>query len=142
MPKKKAKPKAAKSPAKPKSHLNATDRKFFSVMLLRRRDLLRGDVGGLEAEGLRKTQDSSGDLSSVPIHLADLGTDAFDQEMTLGRMEMESDELQEIQEALDGIKDGSFGLCETCGKPIPKSRLKAIPYTRLCVTCKMKEEGT
>ena len=142
MPKKKAKPKAEKRPAKPKSHLNATDRKFFSVMLLRRKNLLRGDVGGLEAEGLRKTQDSSGDLSSVPIHLADLGTDAFDQEMTLGRMESESDELQEIQEALDRIKDGSFGLCETCGKSIPKSRLKAIPYTRLCVACKMKEEGT
>jgi DnaK suppressor protein len=56
-------------------------------------------------------------------------------------MENESDELQEIEEALERIRDGSFGLCESCKKKIPKERLKAIPYTRLCVNCKKKEEG-
>ncbi|MHC4607018.1 MAG: TraR/DksA family transcriptional regulator [Planctomycetota bacterium] len=136
-----AKPKAAKKPAAPKSRLTAADRRFFKAMLVQRRGILRGDVRALEAEGLRKKGAGGGELSSMPIHLADLGSDAFEQEMTLGLMESESDELQEIQEALQRLTDGSFGLCELCDKPIPKMRLRAIPYTRHCIPCKKKEEN-
>jgi DnaK suppressor protein len=97
-------------------------------------------VKGLESEAMKKGADG-GDLSTLPMHLADLGTDSFEQDMSLGLMESESDELQEIEESFERIADGTFGLCETCKKKIPRERLKAIPYTRLCVGCKMKEEG-
>ena len=100
-----------------------------------------GDVKGLEDEACKKGSDAAGDLSTLPMHLADLGTDSFEQDISLGLMENESDEIQEIEEALERIKDGTFGLCETCRKKIPKERLRAIPYTRLCVNCKKKEEG-
>lgn len=113
----------------------------FKAILSRRRRLLLGDVKGLEGEAMKKGSDAAGDLSTLPMHLADLGTDSFEQDISLGLMENESDEIREIEEALERIKDGVFGLCEGCRKRIPKERLRAIPYTRLCVNCKKKEEG-
>ena len=112
----------------------------FKALLLHRRRVLEGDVKSLENEAMKRGSDV-GDLSTLPMHLADLGTDSFEQEMSLGLMESESDELKHINEAFERIADGSFGLCENCKKRIPKERLRAIPYTRLCVNCKMKEEG-
>lgn len=112
----------------------------FRNLLFQRKVLLQGDVKGLESEAMKKGSDG-GDLSTLPMHLADLGTDSFEQEMSLGLMESESDELQEVQEAIERLADGTFGLCETCRRKIPKERLKAIPYARLCVNCKMKEES-
>jgi RNA polymerase-binding protein DksA len=124
----------------PGKGLSKKELKEFRDLLLIRRKILAGDVSTMENEALKKGTDS--ELSALPLHMADLGTDNFEQDITLGLMETESDELQEIQDALDRIKDGTFGLCEGCKKPIPKSRLKAIPYTRLCVECKRKEEGS
>jgi DnaK suppressor protein len=123
----------------PTKGLNKKELKEFRDMLLSRRKLLLGDVSTMENEALKKGGD--GELSTLPLHMADQGTDNFEQDITLGLMENESDELQEIQEALERIKDGSFGLCEGCKKSIPKARLKAIPYTRYCVECKRKEEN-
>ena len=113
----------------------------FKALLLHRRKLLQGDVKTLEDEGCKKGTDAAGDLSTLPMHLADLGTDSFKQDSTLGLMENEADGLHEFEEALERVKDGSFGLCESCKKKVPKERLKAIPYARLCVNCKKKEEG-
>ncbi len=141
-PQKSSKP--AKSPADPapaKGGLSKAELNEFKALLLLRKKVLQGDVKTLEDEGCKKGTDAAGDLSTLPMHLADLGTDSFEQDITLGLMENESGELHEIEEALDRIKDGSFGLCESCKKKIPKERLKAIPYARLCVNCKKKEEG-
>lgn len=113
--------------------------KQFKVLLTLRRRQLLGDVNKLESEALKKAD--AGDLSSLPLHMADQGTDNFEQDITLGLMESEGEELQQIQEAIDRIADNTFGVCENCKKPIPKPRLKAIPYTRLCLACKKKEEG-
>lgn len=134
--------KPASEPAAPvKGGFAKAELAEFKELLLRRKKILQCDVKGLEDEAMKKGTDAAGDLSTLPMHLADLGTDSFEQDISLGLMESESEELQEIEEALDRIKDGSFGLCESCKKKIPKDRLKAIPYTRLCVNCKKKEEG-
>lgn len=133
---------------KPSKSVNS-NRKFSKTeisgmkgRLLSRLGQLKGNVSKLGDQTIGKNpQESSGNISSTPIHMADLGSDVFEHELTLGIVENEADELQEIEDALERIKKGSFGLCETCRKPIPKDRLKAIPYTRLCITCKKKEEG-
>lgn len=113
----------------------------FKAILLHRRRILIGDVQGLEGEAMKKGADAAGDLSTLPMHLADLGTDSFEQDISLGLMENKSGAIREIEEALERIKEGTFGLCEGCRKRIPKERLRAIPYTRLCVQCKKREEG-
>ena len=74
------------------------------------------------------------DLSAVKTFVRSI-------EALIDPIKSESDELQEIQEALERITDGSFGICDICDKTIPKMRLKAIPYTRLCIPCKQKEEN-
>jgi len=136
-----AKP-AAETPIVPiKGGLSKSELKEFKNLLLASKAVLQGDVKTLEDEACKKGTDAAGDLSTLPQHLADLGTDSHEQDISLGLMENETDELHEIQEAFERIKDGSFGLCETCRKKIPKERLKAIPYARLCVSCKKKEEG-
>ena len=133
---------AAEAPIVPiKGGLSKSELKEFKNLLLARKAVLQGDVKTLEDEACKKGTDAAGDLSTLPMHLADLGTDSHEQDISLGLMENETDELHEIQEAFERIKDGSFGLCETCRKKIPKERLKAIPYARLCVACKKKEEG-
>ena len=143
-----AKPAAASAkPAEPvasvpvKGGLSKSELNEFKTLLLHRKGVLQGDVKTLEDEACKKGADAAGDLSTLPMHLADLGTDSHEQDVSLGLMENEHDELKEINEAFDRIKDGSFGLCENCRKKIPKERLRAIPYARLCVACKKKEEG-
>ena len=137
-----AKPAAeAAAPLPVKGGLSKSELNEFKALLLARKKVLQGDVKTLEDEACKKGSDAAGDLSTLPMHLADLGTDSHEQDVSLGLMENESDEIHEIQEAFERIKDGSFGLCETCRKKIPKERLRAIPYTRLCVSCKKKEEG-
>lgn len=136
-------PKPAPSKPSPpvKSGLSAGELREFKDLLVRRMRVLKGDVKALESGAMKKGSEAAGDLSTLPQHLADLGTDNFEQDISLGLMESESDEMQEIEEALERIKDRTFGLCENCRKKVPKERLKAIPYTRLCVGCKKKEEG-
>lgn len=141
MPKPKSKNDGKPTPKKKlESPFGKAELNEFRKLLILRRCVLQGDVDMLQSEALKKGSDA-GDLSSLPLHIADQGTDNFEQEITLGLMENESDELQEIEEALQRIKEGRFGMCENCEKPIPKTRLKAIPYARFCVPCKRKTDG-
>lgn len=121
-----------------KSPFTAAELREFKELLEYRKRLLRGEVSRLEGEALKE---GSGDLSTMPLHMADLGTDTFEQDMNLGLMQNENDELQAIEDALERIKEGVYGLCELCRKPMPKLRLRAIPYASLCIPCKRKEEG-
>jgi len=113
----------------------------FKQLLLRKRAMLSGNVTSLESQALKRSrQDASGDLSNMPIHMADIGSDNFEQEFTLGLIENEEELLRSIDEALERIDEGSFGKCDSCGKAIPKERLKAIPHASLCVACQRQEE--
>lgn len=109
----------------------------FETMLLERRALLLTDVRSLEQEEAR----GSSDLSHLSTHQADQGSDRAASDLSLGYLESASGEIQDIDEALARIAEGSYGLCGNCGKPILKERLEAIPYARLCVPCKRSEEA-
>lgn len=115
----------------------------YERLLMGLRDRLNGDVSHLADEALGKAGEGSGNLSHMPIHMADLGTDNFEQENTLSLLHNEEQQLQEIGDALERIRQGSFGLCEECRTAIPKARLKELPYARHCVACARKlEQGS
>lgn len=103
------------------------------LQILRAR--LRGDVTAMADAALRKSGMEGGDSSSMPIHMAELGSENFEQEFTLSLMETEEDTLAKIDEALERISNGTYGTCTECGGVIPKTRLNAIPYTPLCIKC-------
>ena len=113
--------------------LNADVKQFKELLLAKRREILR-NVSEFEDEALRKSRlDASGDLSSMPIHMADLGTDNYEQEFALGLMDSERKLLREIDNALARIEEKTYGICEGTGKPISKARLKAQPWASHCV---------
>ena len=91
---------------------------------------------------LKKSRsEANGDLSTMPIHMADMGSDNFEQEFTLSLMENEGVTLEQIESSLERIEEGSYGQCEECGVKIPKARLNAIPYANLCVRCAEQQEN-
>ena len=108
----------------------------FRQALLNLRSRLNGDVSHLADEALRAMGgEASGSLSNAPLHMADLGTDNYEQEFTLGLLQNQEQALEEIAAALGRIEQGTFGQCEGCGQAIPKGRLHALPYARYCVGC-------
>ena len=115
----------------------------FKQILLEKRAEIIGDVSTMENEALKKSRlDAAGDLSSMPIHMADIGTDNFEQEFALGLMDSERKILVKIDEALRRIDAGTYGICEGTGKPIAKARLKARPWARYCIEyATMVEQG-
>jgi len=126
-----------------KSRLSAAVLKHFQQMLLDKRQEIIGNVNEMKDEALNKSRlDAAGDLSSMPIHMADIGTDNYEQEFALGLMDSERKLLREIDDALQRIEDGTYGICEGTGKPIPKARLEAQPWARYCVEhARMLEQG-
>ncbi len=115
--------------------LNRTEQKKYKEVLLRMRESLSGDAKALEVEALKESeQDFSVD------HMADHGSDNFEQEFNLNLIENVEDRLREINEALERIQEGVFGTCEECQKSIPKMRLRAIPYAKYCIECQRKNE--
>lgn len=115
----------------------------YKRILLDLRHKLVENVNNMEDEALGKSrQDASGDLSNVPIHMADVGTDNYDRDLTIGLIQNGEEELRAIDEALEKIGNKTFGLCEECEKKISKARLTALPYVKNCIECQREEEKT
>lgn len=114
--------------------------KPFKAMLLELRARMRGDVSALANAALAKAGgDGSG--SSIPSHIADMGSDTYEQDNTLRLMDNEGEVLAQIEGALERIEDGDYGSCVECSGRIPKMRLNAIPYTPYCVKCASQIES-
>ena len=111
----------------------------YRKKLLALRERFGEDATQLQDEALRTSEgEASGNLSHVPIHMADLGSDSFEQEFTLGLLENDEQRLKEIDAALERIGQWRFGRCEECEKVISKERLEALPYARHCIECARK----
>jgi RNA polymerase-binding protein DksA len=103
---------------------------------------LKGHVSNLQDAALRQTGgEASGNLSNAPMHLADLGSDTFEQELSLSLLENEDQQLQEVSNALARLEAGSYGRCEECGKTIALARLSAMPWARQCIECARAEQA-
>jgi len=114
------------------------DLSYFKKLLLERRDELVGDLNHLEEGALHRSKDDAATLDIS--NFADLGTDNYEQDFTIGLMENSEGTLREIDAALQRIEHGTYGLCEGAGEEIGKRRLKVIPWARLCIECKRKAE--
>ena len=123
--------------------LTAADIERFKQALLKKRLEIVNSVNEMYDEALRHSRlDATGDLSSMPIHMADIGTDNYEQEFALGLMDSERKLLREIDDALERIEKGVYGKCEGTGRPISKARLEAQPWARYCVEyARMLEQG-
>lgn len=122
---------------KVKSSLKPSLIKEYRELLLGKRALIEGDLSRMQDAALR----ASGQDPSVD-HMADHGTDNYDQDFTLGLIENVGGIAKEIDDALKRIEGGTFGICEGCECSIPPARLKAIPYARFCVNCQSELENT
>jgi len=114
----------------------------FRQALLGLRARIRGDLDQMTDEALGRGQpESSGNLSNAPLHMADVGTENYDQEFTLSLIENDQETLDQVHDALRRIEAGTFGRCEECGELIAKPRLQALPYARYCIGCARKMES-
>ncbi|WP_221033105.1 TraR/DksA family transcriptional regulator [Actomonas aquatica] len=105
-------------------------RRYYKA-LLELREALTGQIDQHSEDTLkRSSKDDAGDLSSYGQHMADAGTDTFDRDFALSLVANEQEALSEIEAAIQRIKKGTYGVCEVTGKPIPKDRLMAVPFTR------------
>jgi len=105
----------------------------YYAHLLELRERLLNQMSGLAKE-------SAEEMSSYSLHMADSGTDNFDRDFALSLLSSDQDAIYEIEEALKRIEKNTYGICELTGKPIPKSRLDAIPWTRFTVEAQSQLE--
>jgi RNA polymerase-binding transcription factor DksA len=106
--------------------------KFYQRLLELREQLVR------QMSGLAK--ESAQEMAGYSLHMADSGTDNFDRDFALSLLSSDQDAVYEIEEALKRIEKNTYGICELTGKPIPKSRLEAIPWTRFTVQAQAQLE--
>jgi len=121
--------------ARHKNAMKKLESRPFKKNLLSLRARIRGDISGMSDVALNQGKTAGGSGASTTNHMADKGTDQFEQEFTLSLVENDEETLQSIEEALERIETGAFGACAHCGRKIPKERLKVIPFTAHCVKC-------
>src|SRR5881409_2234114 len=105
----------------------------YYQLLLELRERLVHQMNGLAKE-------SAEEMAGYSLHMADSGTDNFDRDFALSLLSSDQDAVYEIEEALKRIEKDTYGVCELTGKPIPKTRLEAIPWTRFTVTAQAQLE--
>lgn len=114
----------------PKSTMPKKEMDRYREILQRKRSELVGDVSHMEGEAL---QGSSGSLSHTPQHMAEQGSEAYDQALSLDIAAVDRTLIKEIDDALKRIKEGTFGMCMMSHKPISKERLEELPWTRYSI---------
>jgi DnaK suppressor protein len=114
-----------------------TDVAIHRERLLTLRARLRGEMSQLADTALNKNR---AETSRMPNHMAELGTDNFERELTLNLLGSEKEVVDQIEAALERIEDGDYGRCDECGRKIPKARLDAMPYVAMCVRCASQHE--
>lgn len=114
--------------------MRATERNRFKKMLMQKKAELEGSVSKMEEDVLKANEGVSVD------HMADTGSDSFEQEFNIGLIANEEELLREINDALLRIEDGTYGKCEACPEQVAAERIKAIPWARYCLECQRKDE--
>ena len=122
-----------KAPRK-RAGLSDEDLAIFRDLLLEKRAELAGDVHNMQREALRSSdRNGENESSAVRTHMADVGSDNWEQEFTLGLLDKDMALLREIDEALERIESGAYGRCLATERRITKQRLRAKPWAKYCI---------
>ena len=106
----------------------------YHKLLLEARAKLEVSVARHTEEALKKSgKDDAGDLSGYSQHLADAGTDTADRDFALNLISSEQQQIKEVDDAIERMRTGSYGVCEITNRPIPASRLASVPHTRYSI---------
>ena len=114
--------------------MNKNKIKEFEELLVAKRRLIAGELETLRKSGLSQVNDG-------PMDVGDESVQTYDKQVSLEVSESERETLRQIDDALDRLKNGEYGLCANCGEAITDARLKALPYADKCVQCKAEEES-
>ena len=114
--------------------------KQFKDLLLEAQANCAGEIKSIMKEASKNPRESSGDLSSYTVHMADMSADTYERELAMNIASSEQEVLYQIDEALKRIDEGTYGQCQQCNQIINLSRLKAVPYTSMCVDCQRAQE--
>jgi DnaK suppressor protein len=124
-----------------KNKFNKKELAIFKKIILKRKEEMLDEIKHISDDTLKKSpKEASGDMSGYSFHMADVATDTYDREFSLGLASSEREALYELDDALKKIDDGTYGLCESCKGTITKTRLRVVPYARLCLKCQEKKE--
>ena len=118
-----------------KTYLSSQELDEFRDLLIERRRRLVESLDGLtrDVREAYPTNNVGGELSDLPTHPADMGSDTFDRDMTMTLRTRQEHELLEVDHALGRIEEGTYGICEGTEEPISKERLRAKPWTRYSI---------
>ena len=114
--------------------------KQFRAALLQERAKFAGEIRAIAREASKSPREASGDLSAYTVHMADMSADTYERELSVNMASSEQEVLYQIDDALKHLDDGTYGQCQQCDKPIRMSRLKAVPYSSLCIGCQRATE--
>ena len=107
-------------------------RPYYEQLLKVRSEVLQQQAG--------LVKDATDEKPTFSTHMADAGTGMYDRDLALGVLSNEQDELYQIEQALDRIRNKTYGICELTGKPIEPARLQAVPWTRFCAAAGKRME--
>lgn len=109
------------------------DRDHFRDLLIRARHELVGSLEPIRVRLREPQRDSSGEIALADQHPADAASDTEMRELDLATGVLFEARLGQVDDALRRLDDGTYGVCATCGRPIPAERLELVPETPYCV---------
>ena len=114
--------------------------KQFRQLLITERAKFADEIKSIAQDASKSPREASGDLSAYTVHMADMAADTYERELSMNIVSSEQEILYQIDDALKRLDEGSFGVCQQCNQPISMSRLKAVPYASLCISCQRVKE--
>lgn len=114
--------------------------KFFRNLILEKRSQAAAGLEEIERVARDEAaRESTEDRSAYSLHMADRGTDAMEREKSLLFAQREGDYLELLNEAIERIENGTFGICRVCGGQVGRARLEAVPTATQCIECKSRQ---
>lgn len=113
------------------------EKQHYLKLLLKEKERIFKTLGSLKKDIFGNNHK---EIGGVPTHIADLGTDVFEKNLEMDLSNSEGKMLQAVNEAIQKIEKANYGVCEICGKKIPKSRLEALSYAKYCIKCQREKE--
>ena len=126
----------------PDKKMDKKAREQYRKTLLKIKEEISHDIRQMASDNSADKKDTQGDVSGHALHMADVASDMYDREFSLGLASNDRELLHKVDMALKRIEQKKFGFCTECHKPIPVIRLKAIPYAETCLKCQEKIEAS